>query len=311
MLDLNYYSGDNAYSDGSIEQVLLEKVENKMSTQEILGDNTNWPTFYHFSPIRQDLLNWYPFIKGNFLEIGAGLGALTSLFCEKMDNVCCVELSKARATVIEKRCEQYQNKMDLIVGNFMEIPNDRLLSKGSFDYISLIGVLEYSKSFIHTQDPYATLLNKIKPLLKNDGFLIIAIENQMGLKYWSGFPEDHTGVSFSGIENYENVNESELELKPKVETFGKNALINLLDKNNFKVTQMFYPYPDYKFPSEIFSDAMLPDNSCALGTPMLYDQDAYEVFKYELAMKSVIKNELFSHMSNSFLVFAQKRDLHA
>ena len=37
-------------------------------------------------------------------------------------------------------------------------------------------------------------LIKIKQLLKPDGKLLIAIENQYGLKYWCGALEDHTGL---------------------------------------------------------------------------------------------------------------------
>jgi cyclopropane fatty-acyl-phospholipid synthase-like methyltransferase len=55
-----------------------------------------------------------------------------------------------------------------------------------FDYITLIGVLEYAGMFTHTNNPTVDFLKNIKRYLKDDGTIILAIENKFGLKYWSG-----------------------------------------------------------------------------------------------------------------------------
>ena len=37
------------------------------------------------------------------------------------------------------------------------------------------------------------MLQRVRSLLKPEGKLIVAIENQLGLKYFAGAPEDHLG----------------------------------------------------------------------------------------------------------------------
>ena len=60
---------------------------------------------------------------------------------------------------------------------------------------------EYSSAFISGQDPRDEAL-LFSSLLKPNGTLIIAIENQFGLKYYSSGKEDHTNIMFDGIEGY-------------------------------------------------------------------------------------------------------------
>ena len=69
-----------------------------------------------------------------------------------------------------------------------------------FDYVLLIGVLEYAQVINKSKDSFVELLEKAKSFLRNDDSkLIIAIENKFGLKYWCGASEDHTGVPFDSI----------------------------------------------------------------------------------------------------------------
>lgn len=74
-----------------------------------------------------------------------------------------------------------------------------------FDYVTLIGVLEYAKSYIGKDNPYPEYLEKINRLLKPGGKILIAIENRLGLKYFAGCREDHVGREFVGIEGYPGI----------------------------------------------------------------------------------------------------------
>lgn len=51
-----------------------------------------------------------------------------------------------------------------------------------YDYITLIGVFEYSEGYIGTHQPYVEMLRRISRHLEKDGKLVIAIENRLGLK---------------------------------------------------------------------------------------------------------------------------------
>ncbi len=293
MLNLDFYKGKDIYSDGDIEEEILSIVKGTDDFTNILANDNRWPILYHLSPERRNLLEWYPFNKeANLLEIGAGCGALTGLFCEKLNKVIAVELSKRRAEIIKQR-HKYADNLEIIVGNIIDIEVNT-----KFDYITLIGVLEYTKSFMKTKKPYSTIFNKIKNMMKQEGKLIIAIENKFGLKYFSGAKEDHTGKMFDGIEGYINTD--------TVETFGKEEIIELLKNNNFTDIKFYYPYPDYKFPGEIFSDKYLPDINKILPDAPNYDSDRYKLFNERLAFFNITKNKKFDFFSNSFLIITKK-----
>lgn len=97
IFNTDFYSGDDLYSDGDIEDKIISIIAQKPDTdyEEIISYNYSWPVFYHLTRIRQNLLNWYPIDKNSdVLEIGCGMGAITELLCKKAKNVTAVELSK-------------------------------------------------------------------------------------------------------------------------------------------------------------------------------------------------------------------------
>lgn len=56
----------------------------------IIAETSSWPVMYHFSNIRQNIVEWLPIGKGDcVLEIGAGCGAITGALARKA-KVCIV-----------------------------------------------------------------------------------------------------------------------------------------------------------------------------------------------------------------------------
>ena len=84
-----FYKGKDVYSDGSIEDVILDIVRRddyKTRKTELIGDD--FVLAYHLSSIRENILNWYPFSKNeSAIEIGAGCGAITGMLCRKLGQV--------------------------------------------------------------------------------------------------------------------------------------------------------------------------------------------------------------------------------
>ena len=291
-LNLQYYKGPDAYSDGAIEDELLKLVEKPLEFMEVLARDNRWPLLYHLSPERRNLLEWYPFRRdAALLEIGAGCGALTGLFCEKMARVTAVELSEKRSRIIERRHADSPN-LEIMAGNFTDMSFDR-----AFDYITLIGVLEYTRAFIRTPDPYGRLLSRIAAVLKPDGVLFVAVENRLGLKYFAGARDDHTGRQFDGIEGYPGGG---------VETFSRDELRGLLRAGGFAEQTFYYPYPDYKLPTEIFSDAFLPAANHLLADAPNYDQERLKLFDEQRAWATIVHDGKFPQFANSFLVLASR-----
>lgn len=298
-LILDYSKTKDVYSDGDIENDILNIFKNEnpeKKAEEILQNNPNWPMRYHLSPVRRNLLEWYEFNENaSLLEIGAGCGALTGVFCDKIKNVTAVELSERRARIVAERHRKRDN-LTVYAGNLNDIKLEE-----KFDYVTLIGVLEYAGKYTHSTNPHLDFLKNIKKYLKPQGKLILAIENRYGLKYWAGCKEDHTGRFFDSIEGYPDRN--------GIKTFGKKELRDLLGQSGFTNEYFYYPVPDYKLPTEIFSDDYLPTESHNLknDTQPFFDfgQSREYLFNEKLAMDGIIQNDNFGFFSNSFLIIAE------
>ena len=288
-LNYTFYRGTDTYSDGDIEDRLLEIVRTRKNPEEELPEENDWALLYHLSPIRENLLEWYDFGEGkSLLEIGSGCGAVTGLFCRKCERVVAVDLSKRRSTINAERNRDAGN-LEIMVGNFEDIQIEE-----KFDYVTLIGVLEYSIYYISSPDPFADMLKKARSYLKPGGKLIVAIENKYGIKYWAGATEDHTGRPFDGITGYDGVD--------RVRTFSRKGLEELLKKSGFSNTEFYYPLPDYKLPLEIYSEQNLPKHYPVSGNTPNYDTERMTLFNEEKAMNELIAEGLFEQYANSFLV---------
>lgn len=292
ILDLTYYPGQDFYCDGEIEDRILELVKSGRNTEEILQENNEWPILYHLSDVRENVLDWYDFNpEGTLLEIGAGCGAVTGLFCRKVSRVTAVDLSKKRSTINAVRNGDRGN-LKIMVGNFEDI-----VIEEKFDYVTLIGVLEYSSSYISKgKHPHLEMLKRAKSYLKPGGKLLIAIENKMGLKYLAGAPEDHTGRLFDGIQGYPGVN--------SVYTFSRPEIEALLVKAGYTHNRFYYPMPDYKLPSVIYSDAYLPAPGAFGWATESFDRHRYAFFNERAAYNQIIQDGQFPYFANSFLIVA-------
>lgn len=201
VLNLNYYGGVDLYSEGAGEDLLLELVSGHTEAEypALIQNTRSWSVMYHLSNERENICSFLPIKKTDkVLEIGSGCGAITGCLARLAGHVTCIELSKKRSTINAVRHKMLDN-IDIIVGNFEDVEQEL---EEKYDYITLIGVLEYAASYIKSRDPYHDILKRVSRHLKEDGRLIIAIENQLGLKYFAGCREDHTGRFFDGIEGY-------------------------------------------------------------------------------------------------------------
>ena len=295
ILNLEYYTQKDLYSDGDIEEQMLKMAKEGVTCEDLSSEQVSFPVIYHFSDLRANILNWYPIKKSDsVLEIGAGCGAITGTLCEKAGQVTSVELSKRRAQINYYRNEKKDN-LTIMVGNL----NDMDLGQ-QYDYVVVNGVLEYAMSFTEGDTPYETFLGKMGSYLKNTGKLLIAIENKLGMKYFAGAPEDHTDIPFFGINGYPG--------NHSVRTFSKTELQELVKKSGFPFQKFYYPYPDYKFPTEIFTDASLTTNHYGKNYP-IYTDKTVDLFSESAGIEAMKKEQIADRFVNSFLLVAGKQEL--
>lgn len=302
-LDYSRYPGRDLYCDGAVEDELLDIVRRRQASeyQSVIEESGSWPILYHLSPLRENIIDWIPLSIGGkragedghrrakVLEVGSGCGALTGALSRKAQSVTCVELSKKRSQINAYR-HRNQDNITIHVGNFKDIEPD--LPK-DFDFIFLIGVFEYAQGYVGGSEPYETFLKQLLPHLAAGGRLVIAIENKYGLKYFAGCKEDHLGTYFSGIENY--------GAGGQVRTFGRNGLERIFRSCGVEEYHFYYPYPDYKFMTMLYSDEYLPGKGELSNNLRNFDRDRMLLFDEKSAFDGMGEEGLFPLFSNSYL----------
>lgn len=294
VLNYQYYDGQDLYSDGDfIENHILNIVQSENDYEYVHKDYNNWAVMYHLSRQRENIVAPMKIEKSDeVLEIGAGMGAITGALAKKAKKVDCIELSKRRSMVNAYRHRNLDN-IEIMVGNFQNINIEK-----KYDVITLIGVLEYGYHYIDSDTPYEDFVKKISECLKPNGKLYIAIENKLGMKYFAGYHEDHLGKPFVGIEGYEK--------SDKVKTFSYSQLKKLVIENGFGKTKFYYPFPDYKLPTVIYSDENISNVKIDFASQSNFDMDVKQYFDPLKALQSLEGTDEVKIFANSFLVEAYK-----
>lgn len=288
---LQEQNNQKVYSDGSAVEKEMLSIAQKYpedKAQDFIANCSKYTINNTFSSVRENILNWYPFRDGaDILEIGAGMGSLTGLLCDKAKQVVSLEMSETRAAVIKAR---YPERDNLTI---VSVDINHWETEQRFDYIVFIGVLEYAGVFSDASNPYEEFLLRAKNLLKDDGIILFAIENRFGLKYFLGASEDHLQEPYVGIEGY---------VAPHTpRTFSKKELECMLENVGLTCHRMYSVLPDYKFPELIFSEEYTPDFMNLKKVSFTYSRNSSLISDEKKLYKHIIDNNVFPFFANSFL----------
>lgn len=297
------------YLDGA-ERYLLDALRSvrdvSVFSPELRPLVKDWASLYHLTPYRGTILDALGLSARDprVLELGAGCGAVTRWLGERFDRVDAVEGSFARATVARERCRDLPG-VRVAATNFFDLDFG-----GAFDLATLIGVLEYSHlyhpEFCH--DPARAALSNLELVrgsLREDGMLIVAIENKLGLKYLSGSHEDHASRRFEGVEGYPS--------RSSAVTFSAAELERLLLAAGFAGVDFYLPFPDYKLARTVLDAAAAtpetyPANWIETPFPDRAGAQSPAPFNESLALREVVSAGLLRDLSNSFVVLAYNGD---
>lgn len=279
------------YENEDLENKIYDIVCKGNDFIEAIRENNSYEYHYFLSPLRHNLFQWYPFKEeGSLLEIGAGYGQLTSLFTQKVSHVVAVEDSQSKCNIISKRAED----ASVLVSDFDDIQTDE-----KFDYIVLCNIFEYAKSFVKSENPYVDYLNYLKKFLKDDGVILLALSNRLGLKYLAGFKEEHTDQLFKGIEGYSNID--------YVETFTKTEISNIINDAGFSNYKFFYPYPNHEFTETVNTDKFI--NEIPYTGVNEYSGERIQFFDEVKLNLTLSKDNLSQYFANSFLIEIRTSDM--
>lgn len=297
-LRLTVIGNGQGYLDGAEDEVLraLETSRDRRSdSDELVNHIHDWPTRYHFSRQRANLLRPLRLWHGaRVLDVGAGSGVLARYLGESGADVVALEPTLVRARAAAVRCADLPN-VQVIAG-----PIDAYRENRAFDVITCVGVLEYAAASVTKREEF---LREIGRLLRPEGTLVLAIENQLGLRYLLGYAEDHLNEPWAGVEDYAG--------RQGVRTFGRLSLRRILEDSGLRVQRWLYPFPDYKLPSTILDESAYtdpdaeelvdklvrwPSSGEASGPARLCDD--------RRAHRVLLREGLGQDVANSFLVLA-------
>lgn len=294
---LAYNDGDE--SEHRVARIIREAEDLSVLSTELAHQSIDWASTYHLDSARGNILRPFQrYLSGTILEIGSGCGAISRYLGECGGTVLSLEGSVRRAQITASRTRDLDN-VTVLAERFDDFQTDQ-----RFNVITLIGVLEYASAFGANEHPALHMLERAHDLLRPDGRLFIAIENQLGLKYFAGAAEDHVGVPMYGIEGRYS--------KGQVQTFGRKQLEQLIAAAGFDHSEFLYPAPDYKLPQSIITESGF--ESASFDAAALAWQSAKKdlqlpkvtTFNLERTWPVVIKNGLGAELANSFLVAASR-----
>lgn len=214
------------------------------------------------------------------LDIGAGWGQF-SIPLGKDNFVCSLEPSHKKLNFIKElsKKENVKHKMFLISADYFDVS-----FKNKFDLILCIGVLEwvgcYNNMNLNPETVQLEFLKKAFNELREDGKIIIGIENRLGLKYLLGTNDDHCRLPH--ISYYKN----ELAKRKYIQKTNSELLTftysiaeykELLQNCGFKKIKFYAAFPDYKIPELIFpisnDTSFCEFNNYILQNGFIYEHD--------------------------------------
>lgn len=183
-------------------------------------------------------------------------------------------------------------------------------------------------------------LSDLIKLLSPDGRLLIAAYNRLSFREFAGWADPVTGRYFSGIENYSK----EQNLQNKNNTSGQNSIsgqnntsgpyntqnnisraksgslhsrqewIDMIesagtDSGTSLLYEFYYPYPDHRFPMQLFSDSRLPEDGELNINHENIGFKRLELFDDDIALESIRKEGIFKELANSFLICISEKEV--
>ncbi len=262
----------NVQADADAQQ-LLEIVQQypESDYHRQIIERANWCVMYQLAELRVNLIEWLEFgPHAKILELGAGCGSITSALLKKGASVAAQE-----ANVHYCRANALRNqKAESLSVYAAPLDVCEPLLDWDYDVVVAVGVLA------HEKDP-DKFLQHLRRHLKPEGMLVLATENKFGLKYWAGNKVEHTSRYFAGLEN--------MSSRDGIWIYSKKGLETLLAAAGFADRQFYYPYPDYRFTLQIYSDEYLPQKGDLNYNITNYEDDPILLFDEQKVFDSIIE----------------------
>ncbi len=221
--------------------------------------------------IKCGLLQWYDFEQdAKVLYIGDSRDALAKMLIDKSFAVVCAPVEQSCNTAWT---QEY---------------------KGGFDYLIAVEALEC------TENPEQVLQNW-RSLLKEEGRLLLGMNNRFGIRYFCGDRDPYTGRNFDGIEGYRRAYDKKEDVF-RGRCFSRNEMEKMLRAAGWNSFRFFSVLPDLQNPGLIYAEDYLPNEDLANRLFPTYNYPD-TVFLEEAPLYESLENDgLFHKLANAWLI---------
>ena len=265
----------------------------------IIQRNNDWDITDALSPIRLNCIEWIPFGSNDrVLEIGSVYGNTTEFLAGRVGEIHCLEASMEKSRLTASRISDHSNAA-VLLGYIDDLAEKR---EEKYDYIVLVGTFShigeyFSDVYDNEKNLQLKALEMLASMLSDKGRIVIAEDNRLGLKYWSG-NKLNTSDDFFAVLNGDFSSSGVL--------LTKKELNELFERAGFKNVRYFYPYPDYKYTSAVYSDSYLPKVGELNNDTYNWEPVCSDLFSESKVFDSIINEGLFDRFSNSYVVLLSK-----
>ncbi|WP_446011901.1 hypothetical protein [Candidatus Electrothrix sp.] len=295
-----------------VRNILANAQDVSVHSPELFQSWVNGVTEYHLNPDRTNILRALELgSKLNILEVGCSSGILSRYLGEEGHQVLGIKTGIDCLEAAKLRCSDLPNV------RFAATPDDIVAAlEATYDLVVLLPplpplVYEVLQGKIEKKERCCGLAKRAEYLrllmntLSEDGALVMAAGNRLGLKYWLGASEDNYGKPYAGLWGY-----GSRDLHPRM--FSRNEWSEIFRLAGSTYHDFFYPFPDHQFAEIILSEEFIRSDPHAhsllyrtrsrdLTVPdWLPDQDEF------LHWKSLHQSNYLQDFANSFLIIAAK-----
>lgn len=259
-----------------ISNELLELLKEYGGNRKLaLKEHIRLDYLYALSDQRENLMEWYPFRSdGILLEVGSGYGSMTGVYSRCLAEVDVLDSSEGNLEVNRLRHVEQGGRKNIHYHKG-EVCQYVLNCTKQYDYIVFAGTLD---------EEAEKQIKAAKELLKPEGEILVAVSNPFGVKYWAG-------------------------TQKKPGSFSKSALTRLLsEREDGHDVTFYYPMPDYRLPTTIFSDEYLPKKGDLTDQVTAYDYPPFLVLDVGASFDAVCEDGRFCQNANSYLAVWTKKE---
>lgn len=238
--------------------------------KDVRDETLTYPVFFQNSELRANIIRWYPIQPGQKV-------LLVSEPCVALEKC----LREMGAEVMTCGLNDEPTEADPVY--------DTILHVGVVDAGEEKAALAWQARF-----------KRYDALLKEEGELLLAVPNRLGLKYFAGCQDDSYDAYFVGPEGYGSGMTKQALSKKEYEDAIRQA--------GYGEICYYYPYPDHLFPSAVFSDQRLPEAGELTDSIRNFDKDRYLFFDEAKVAGSLKKEGIFSSFANSFFIVCRKTE---